>query len=326
MFRKKRLSFVYRQWQRLFFNRFSKLEIFNYLPLNMGVFMKSKIVRPLITVAALIIAIGAQAFAASVELSKGQFELVYQLFSIAIASMGAAFIWFVTSRQNLAPKYQTAMLVSALVVAVACYHYWRIFNSWGDAYALDALTGLYKPTGVPFNDAYRYADWILTVPLLLVEAVAVLALASAVSASMIGRLTIAAFLMIATGYPGEISSDTTTRLVWGTISTIPFVYILYILFTELGTAMAQQTARVRLLMGNLRLLLFASWGFYPIAYLLPVFFGGLSASGMVGLQVGYSLADIIAKAGFGTLIYFIALEKTRAEGGVNGTVALNAAD
>jgi bacteriorhodopsin len=287
--------------------------------------MKNGMLRTLVAV--VVATIGTQALAASPELNMGQFSLVYQLFSIAIATMGAAFIWFVVARQNLAPKYQTAMLVSALVVAVACYHYWRIFNSWNETYALDAASSMYKPTGVPFNDAYRYADWILTVPLLLVETVAVLALASNVSASMIGRLTIAAFLMIATGYPGEVSSDNGTRLLWGFISTIPFVYIVYTLFTELGTAMGRQTPRVQLLMGNLRLMLFGSWGFYPIAYLLPVLFGGLSASGMVGVQVGYSLADIIAKAGFGTLIYFIALEKTRADAGDHaGVGALNAAD
>jgi bacteriorhodopsin len=275
-------------------------------------------------VAAIFAAVGTQALAAPAELSTGQFGLVYQLFSIAIATMGAAFIWFIVARQNLAPKYQTAMLVSALVVAVACYHYWRIFNSWNETYALEAASGLYKATGVPFNDAYRYADWILTVPLLLVEAVAVLALASNVSASMIGRLTIAAFLMIATGYPGEISNDNGTRLLWGTISTVPFLYIVYTLFTELGVALSRQPARVQLLMTNLRLLLVGSWGFYPIAYLLPVFFGGLSASGMVGLQVGYSLADIIAKAGFGTLIYFIALEKTKNDADVlGGTTPVN---
>jgi bacteriorhodopsin len=168
---------------------------------------------------------------------------------------------------------------------------------------------------VAFNDAYRYADWILTVPLLLVEAVAVLALASNVAAGMIGRLVIAAFLMIATGYPGEISSDTGTRLLWGTISTIPFIYIVYTLFVELGKSLATQPPRVQVLVRNLRLLLFMSWGFYPIAYLLPLVFGNLSGSGVVAVQVGYSLADIIAKAGFGTLIYFIALEKTKADGG-----------
>ncbi len=264
--------------------------------------------------------LGSAALAAPLELSAGEFGLVYQLLSIAIASMGAAFIFFVLGRQNLSTKYQPAMLVSALVVAVACYHYVRIFNSWNEAYAF--MDGVYKATGIPFNDAYRYADWVLTVPLLLVEAVAVLALASNIASGMIGRLVVAALAMIVLGYPGEVSSDTGTRLLWGTLSTIPFVYIIYTLFVELGKSLEQQPPRVQLLMRNLRLLLFASWGFYPIAYLFPLIFGSLSATGVVALQVGYSLADIIAKAGFGTLIYFIALEKTKADGGLKSNVAV----
>ena len=251
-------------------------------------------------------------------LTSGQFFLVYQMLSITIASMGAAFIFFVLARSHVGEKYRPALLVSAIVVGVACYHYVRIFNSWTEAYGIAPGSDVYAATGIAFNDAYRYADWVLTVPLLLVEAVAVLALASSVAGPMIGKLVIAAFLMIITGYPGEISTDVGTRLLWGTISTIPFVYILYVLWVELGKAMEKQPERVRVLTRNLRLLLLASWGFYPIAYLLPVILGGggLSASGLVGLQVGYSLADIIAKAGFGVLIYFIAREKTRADGGL----------
>jgi bacteriorhodopsin len=273
-------------------------------PNDLGVFMQ----KILMVVVALL---SGTAWAAPSELTSGQFGLVYQLLSISIASMGAAFIFFIYERSSLAAKYQPAMLVSALVVAVACYHYFRILESWDAAYVLQ--NGAYIASGKPFNDAYRYADWILTVPLLLVEAVAVLALASNVASGMIGRLVIAAFLMIATGYPGEISSDAGTRLLWGTISTIPFLYILYVLWVELGKSLERQPQRVKVLIGNLRLLLLASWGFYPIAYLLPLLLGGLSASGVVAVQVGYSIADIIAKAGFGTLIYFIALEKTAAD-------------
>ena len=266
--------------------------------------------------AAVLTLFGSSAFAQSsvspgMTLTIGQYDLAYQLFSIAIACMGASFAFFVLARPNVGEKYRPALLVSAIVVAVACYHYFRILESWDKAFNLE--NGVYVASGIPFNDAYRYADWILTVPLLLVEAVAVLALARSVSGPMIGKLTIAAFLMIATGYPGEITTDTTTRLIWGTISSIPFLYIVYTLWVELGTALASQTERVKVLMNNLRLLLLFSWGFYPIAYLVPVLFGGTSAAGLIGLQVGYSLADIIAKAGFGTLIYFIALEKTAVE-------------
>lgn len=245
-------------------------------------------------------------------LSIGQFDLVYNAFSLCIACMGACALFLVAGRQQVAPEYRPALLVSAVVVAVACYHYVRIFSSWGHAYMLQ--DGLYTATGVPFNDAYRYADWLLTVPLLMVELIAVLNLTQAKSGSLFARLSIAAVLMIVTGYPGEMSNDNGTILLWGTISTIPFLYIMYVLWVELSAAMGTQPAQVSVLMRNLRLLILGTWGVYPLAYLAPVV--GLSgASGMVGLQVGYTIADITAKAGMGLMIYAIALEKSRASNG-----------
>lgn len=240
-------------------------------------------------------------------LTLGQFETVYNSLSLVIASMGGAFIFFIGARNKVAQKYKGALLVSGVVVAIAFYHYFRIFDSWTAAYNL--VDGVYQATGAPFNDAYRYADWLLTVPLLMVEVVAVLGLAKSKSTPLFAKLSIAAFLMIATGYPGEITSDTTTRLVWGTISTIPFCYILYVLWGELGKTLEQQSAHVQTLMRNTRLLILGTWGVYPIAYLFPV--AGISgANAMVGLQVGYSLADITAKAGMGIMIYAIARAKT----------------
>lgn len=146
-------------------------------------------------------------------------------------------------------------------------------------------------------------------PLLLIEAVAVLALAKNVSSGIAARLGIAAVFMIALGYPGEISTDAAPRLLWGTLSTVPFLYILYVLWVELGKALSTQPAQVRVLVRNLRLLLLASWGSYPIAYLLPLLSVG-GAAGFVGVQLGYTLADIAAKPAFGLLIYAIARAKT----------------
>ncbi len=241
-------------------------------------------------------------------LTIGQFNTVYNFLSLVIASMGAAFVFLMGARSKVAPQYRSALLVSSVVVAVAAYHYWRIFQSWEAAYVLQ--DGVYAVTGVPFNDAYRYADWLLTVPLLMVEVVAVLGLTRAKSRSLFAKLTIAATLMIATGYPGEIATDNTTRLIWGTISTIPFLYILYVLWGELSKATADEPEDVQILMRNTKLVLLATWGVYPIAYLFPVF--GISGAGaLIGLQVGYSIADITAKAGFGLMIYAIARAKTR---------------
>lgn len=246
-------------------------------------------------------------------LSLGQYNLVYNAFSLCIACMGACAIFLLGARQQVRSEYRPALIVSAVVVLVACYHYIRIMGSWSDAYSLQ--DGAYIASGLPFNDAYRYADWLLTVPLLMVELIAVLSLSQSKSGSLFARLSIAAVLMIVTGYPGEISSDTGTKLLWGTISTVPFLYIMYVLWVELSKAMGDQPREVGVLMRNLRLLILGTWGVYPIAYLAPVL--GISGAGsMVGLQVGYTVADITAKAGMGLMIYAIAREKTRAAGGI----------
>ncbi len=244
-------------------------------------------------------------------LSVGQYQLVYNALSFGIAAMGAGLIFFLAARSQVGAKYRPALLISAVVVAIAAYHYLRMFDSWSAAFVMS--DGGYAPSGEPFNDAYRYIDWLLTVPLLLVEAVAVLALSRPKAGSMIARLSIAAVLMIALGYPGEVTDDGTMRFVWGFLSSVPFVYILWVLWGELGTALERQPPKVRVLMRNLRLLLLGTWGVYPIAYMAP-FFGFEGASAIVAIQLGYTVADVLAKPGFGLLIYAIAREKTIADG------------
>ncbi|MEM8996924.1 MAG: bacteriorhodopsin, partial [Acidobacteriota bacterium] len=160
-------------------------------------------------------------------LSIGQFDLVYNFFSLTIATMFAAGLFFFLGQRLVAPKYRIGVIVSGIVVFVAGYHYFRIWGSWADAYTL--TNGSYVPSGVPFNDAYRYADWLITVPLLLVELIAVLGLAKAISGPMLRNLSIASFAMIALGYPGEVATDTGTGWLFWFLAMIPFLYILYVL-------------------------------------------------------------------------------------------------
>jgi len=251
------------------------------------------------------------------ELSSTQYLTVYNMFSFTIACMFASFVFFVLARQEVAPRYRGSVIASALVVFIAGYHYFRIFGSWEGAYQISEATGSYVSTGQPFNDAYRYVDWLLTVPLLMVELVLVLGLNRAETKKLLGRLVIAAFLMILLGYPGEIDSTSqslfSARGFWGLLSTIPFVYILVTLLREIRRAMAESGGQIAILLRNTGLLTLFTWGFYPIAFMAP--FYGLSGGGAeVSLQVGYSMADIAAKCGYGLLIFNIAKLRSDAEG------------
>jgi bacteriorhodopsin len=241
------------------------------------------------------------------EITVGQYTLVYNTLSLTVAAMLGSFVFFVLARGLVAQRYRISLILSALVVGIAGYHYFRIFNSWDAAYTL--MDGTVTATGKPFNDAYRYVDWLLTVPLLLAELVLVLRLPKREGGPMLWKLTIAAAAMIVLGYPGEIATDNGARALWGTLSTIPFVYILYVLWVQLGRSLPNQPAPVQTLVRNIRLLLLATWGFYPITYMLP--FLGIDPSGsVVGIQIGYAAADILAKCAFGIMIYTIARIKT----------------
>ncbi len=253
------------------------------------------------------------------DLSVFQYNIVDNIFSMTVATMGAAALFLFMSRSSVDDEYRPALMISGLVVTIACYHYFMIRHSWQDAYAL--TEGTYKGSGAAFNDFYRYADWILTVPLLMVELVAVLRLEKVKAASLLTRLVVAAALMIALGYPGEVISTPegwTMRVVWGALSSIPFFYILYVLWIELTNSLATQPVAARRLIEVARLVLLITWAVYPIAYAMGGTVAALTAkaggavdgSGIVNLQVGYAIADMTAKAGFGLLIYFIARAKS----------------
>merc|ERR1712139_12119 len=153
--------------------------------------------------------------------------------------MGMATTVFLWLRvPSVSERYKTALIISGLVTFIAAYHYIRIFNSWVDAYhypnyqqmddylnhriregrpvhgpapdyhihhkVLYGVIGPPQLTGVPFNDAYRYMDWLLTVPLLLMEIVLVMKLPAEEANSKCLTLGVSSALMIMVGYPGEL--------------------------------------------------------------------------------------------------------------------------
>jgi bacteriorhodopsin len=244
------------------------------------------------------------------ELNDGNYNIVFNMLSMGIAAMLFTTIFLVMARDRVLPRYRMAVMVSATVTGIAAYHYFRMFESFEHAFGPDAIEG------AVYNVGYRYVDWLLTVPLLLVETVAVLGLARAMQSSLLVRLVPAAALMIGLGYPGDaqltILGVENEASWWGLLSTIPFLYILYVLFVELGKSLEKQSAAVQRKIKELRLLLLATWGVYPIAFIanMSAEAGTFDQTGFVLREVGYSVADILAKCLFGLVIFTIARIKS----------------
>merc|ERR1712086_1162403 len=253
-------------------------------------------------------------------LTTGEYEAVYNALSMTIAAMGACSIFFFLNSMWVQDTYKSAVAISGLVTLIACYHYFRIFNSWDDAYHIECDYGqnggnasgdcTVTATGAPFNDAYRYMDWFLTVPLLLVEVVLIMNLKE--KATMVSvKLGAAAALMIVLGYPGEISDSNGTRWLFWALAMIPFCYIVYTLFVGLADSVKRQPESVRDLISNVRYVTIISWLTYPIVFVLPML-GLKPSANEIGIQVGYSFSDVISKCIVGLMVTYIA--KVRSSG------------
>jgi len=253
-----------------------------------------------------------------------QYQAVYNVLSFALASMMATtmFLWFRSFA--VLDQYKSAVLISGLVTFIAAYHYIRIFNSWVDAYTYkpeevhaDGAMEISHPslTGVPFNDAYRYMDWLLTVPLLLIEILLVMKLDAETYSTKAKTLGAGSALMIVSGYYGElvVTGDLTPRWMCWFISMFFFLYIVYELLVGLSAATnSEADQEIRGKIQTAQVMTVISWCTYPIVYLFPMM-GGSGSGSVMGIQIGYCLSDIISKCGVGLVIYQITYAKSKKE-------------
>jgi bacteriorhodopsin len=253
------------------------------------------------------------------DMTNTQYQLVYNVLSFALASMMATTVFLWMRAPAIVEKYKSAVIVSGLVTFIASYHYMRIFNSWTDSYEYSAgeiKDGVMtardpKLTGVAFNDAYRYMDWLLTVPLLLLEILMVLNLPDNVFRVKATKLGFMAALMIATGYYGEliVTGNLVPRWVcWG-ISMFFFSYIMGALDVLMHTVNESDPVIRKKIFATV-IITAVSWCTYPVVYLFPMLGSG-AASAVVAIQVGYCCSDVISKCVVGLLIYQISSAKSK---------------
>jgi len=158
-------------------------------------------------------------------------------------------------------------------------------------------------------------DWLLTVPLLLIEILLVMRLDEATFNSKASVLGVGSALMIVSGYYGElfVTGNLMPRWYCWFASMAFFLYICFELLIGLAAASnAEQDENIKAKIGLAQKMTVISWCTYPIVYLLPMLkLGG--ASSVVAVQVGYCISDIVSKCGVGLVIYQISYAKSANE-------------
>ena len=207
--------------------------------------------------------------------------------SFWVISMGmlAATAFFFMEAGNVASGWSTSVIVAGLITGIAFIHYMYMREVWvstGDS-----------PT------VYRYIDWLITVPLQMVEFYLILAAVGKANSGMFWRLLIGSLVMLVGGYLGEAGYINST--LGFIIGMAGWEYILYEIFSgESGKAAAKSGNKALVTaFGALRMIVTVGWAIYPLGYIFGYLTGGVDAE---TLNVVYNLADFINKIAFGLVI------------------------
>ena len=215
-------------------------------------------------------------------------------FWIISAAMLAATFFFYVERDRAVGKWKTSLTVAAMVTGIACLHYFYMRGVWAAGSS---------PT------VFRYVDWLLTVPLQIVEFYLISLGHRVVRASLFWRLLIASLVMLIFGYIGETNPDS-GALLWGTfvIGTAAWIYIIYEIFAGEASQInaASGTKSSQMAFNTLRWIVTVGQGIiYPLGYVIG-YTGALAGDGGGALNPIYNLADFVNKIAFGLAIWVAA--------------------
>ena len=209
-------------------------------------------------------------------------------FFLGSMAMLAATVFFFVERSNVSAEWKMSMTVSGLITGIAAVHYYYMREVW--------VTSGISPT------EFRYIDWILTVPLMVVE----FYLLTKVNFQ---KLVWASIVMLVTGYFGEAGIGPLTPALWGFLSGAAYFYIAYdVVAGEVGTAAAAAGGKIANANTLLTRFVIIGWGIYPLGYLIGTadgqwysFMAGVVDADMRDLI--YNVGDAINKIGFGLVVW-----------------------
>jgi bacteriorhodopsin len=213
-------------------------------------------------------------------------------FMLGFVAMAAGTLYFVMERGDLKPQHRIAATYAAIITFIAAIMYWIMTDIVG---FFDQSAGEVGAT-LP----YRYIDWLLTTPLLLVEFGVIVAIAGAATKGFVSRLVIADIIMIVTGYLGEVGTEgEVSTIVWFVISSLAWLYIVYAVFqVKLDGMPAYAASAVKIM----RRFVMFGWAIYPIGTAIEEFMklSGADVSAAVAIAaIVYVIADVLNKVGFG---------------------------
>jgi bacteriorhodopsin len=253
-----------------------------------------------------------------------QYETIRHLFTFTVAVFAASLLYFSITASQAPQKYRQTFYISGVVMVSATIELFLLFQMWDRAFAYNSATGMMERVeGIVFANGYRYANWLIDVPMLLTQLLVVLQFTGRGFMTRWAKLTLSGAAMIILGYIGQYYEPQVAGFaegsglpfwIWGGLSWLVFFYLLYVANEAVREGSKSLSADASHLMSTAWRLLVITWFIYGFAYLIPGI-PGINQSGdwVVVRQFIYTVADVTSKTVFGLLLCQVALSQARAE-------------
>lgn len=252
------------------------------------------------------------------------FEVVQHILTVGYAAMAAALLYFVLTKNQNMPKYRMSTVLSVVVMVSAFLLLLAQQQSWTNGYEFTGSAYALKEGAPLFTNGYRYLNWLIDVPMLLIQILFVAGIVGAARTRYMFRFTLSGGLMIITGYigqfyePGRLNENLAAWLIWGTISTVFFIWVLALITRVIREGKANMNgSAAQGLFGKILPLFYFAWFLYPAAYLFPILLTWGAADYefvIVAQQLTFTVADITSKIIYGVMLNVVSTQLSTEQG------------
>jgi len=256
-----------------------------------------------------------------------QWDIISHILVFGVGATLAGLVYFIITAREVAPKYRMSNYLSAVVMVSAAIILFNQQQSWDRAFSYNGevwQTNFSEAgAGTTFSNGYRYLNWAIDVPMLLLQILFVVPVAAAGFRKLAWGFGSAGLLMVVFSYVAQVfeygfnpqapdSGATTLFWVFYVLGWLAYLVVLGIFFKGVMPYSRQLSTQAAGVMRSIAILFLISWTIYGVVIAIPAF--AWSPSGGVWRQVLFTIVDVTSKVIYGAMLSYVCMIRSREDG------------
>lgn len=256
-----------------------------------------------------------------------QWDLISHILVFGVGATLAGLVYFIITAREVAPKYRMSNYLSAVVMVSAAIILFNQQQSWDRTFSYNGEAWVAnfagEGSGTTFSNGYRYLNWAIDVPMLLLQILFVVPVAAAGFRRLALGFGAAGLLMVIFSYAAQFfeygfnpeARDTSAMgffWVFYLLGWLAYLVVLGIFFKGVMPLTANLSSRAAGVMRSIAVLFLISWTIYGVVIAIPAF--AWDASGSVWRQMLFTIVDVTSKVVYGAMLSYVCLIRSAEDG------------